>query len=400
MDYPLRFCVWELTLACNMRCLHCGSYAGRVRKDELPLDRALALVDELVDLGLERITLSGGEPLLRKGWEQIAGKLMDRGVRVGMISNGWYLRERLRSIVALKKWDVVAMSLDGLRMTHDAFRRTPGSYDRIVTGFRILRGAGIDTACITCVSRYNLPELDRLHDLLVSVGVKAWQIQPIFVGGRTREYQDMLLGPRELVEVASFMARKRKCSPLEVYPADPLGYCSRFEPYIRPEGWQGCGAGKYLAGIEANGDVKGCLSLLPERRGDNPFVEGNVNRTPLREIWENPENFAYTRRFDPAKAAGFCGTCPHVAGCQCGCTAMTYAATGSIYENPNCLYRELKLNGEEDPRTLVPMTPEFQEELLAYCKETRNRRLQADWALSRARRAALGKNPSPGPQLT
>jgi MoaA/NifB/PqqE/SkfB family radical SAM enzyme len=87
------YSVWELTMACNMRCLHCGSYAGKPREDELSQERALQLVDELTELGLKRITLSGGEPLLRPGWEEIAKKLIDNGVKVDiqrMVYRGKY----------------------------------------------------------------------------------------------------------------------------------------------------------------------------------------------------------------------------------------------------------------------------------------------------------------------
>jgi MoaA/NifB/PqqE/SkfB family radical SAM enzyme len=48
------YSVWELTMACNMRCLHCGSYAGKPREDELSQERALQLVDELVELRTEK----------------------------------------------------------------------------------------------------------------------------------------------------------------------------------------------------------------------------------------------------------------------------------------------------------------------------------------------------------
>ena len=74
-QYFPKYAVWELTFACNMRCRHCGSGAGGVRNrrhGELSTERALELCDELAALGNERITLSGGELLLRRDWDQIA----------------------------------------------------------------------------------------------------------------------------------------------------------------------------------------------------------------------------------------------------------------------------------------------------------------------------------------
>ena len=68
-NWKPRSVVWELTLACNLRCGHCGSRAGRKLPDELGTAECLDLVGQLEALGCELITLSGGEPTLRADWE-------------------------------------------------------------------------------------------------------------------------------------------------------------------------------------------------------------------------------------------------------------------------------------------------------------------------------------------
>jgi radical SAM protein with 4Fe4S-binding SPASM domain len=358
--------VWELTMACNMRCLHCGSYAGKPRGDEISQERALRLVDELVELGLRRITLSGGEPLLRPGWDEIGKRLMDQGVKTGMISNGWYIEENINKFTKAGKWDIVAMSLDGSRKTHDAFRRTPGSFDSILSSFKALKKNGIRTGCITCVSRFNFKELDLIHDVLVSHGVAAWQIQPLFPGGRLRENKDMMIESKELVELAKFIIRKRKVSPMNVFAADGIGYFSKYDSQFRPKGWAKCAAGLWNVGIEANGNIKGCLSLLPEALENNPFVEGNIKTQSLKEIWFDDEKFTYNRKIDLTKATGFCRECEHLNKCHAGCTSVSYFNTGELLNNPYCLHQEIKLNGEPEYETNVPMTDEFREQCSKY----------------------------------
>ena len=54
--YPEKV-VWETTFACNMRCLHCGTSAGKKRGDELTTQEGLDLIDELAGLGCKEITL-------------------------------------------------------------------------------------------------------------------------------------------------------------------------------------------------------------------------------------------------------------------------------------------------------------------------------------------------------
>ena len=72
------YCVWELTLACNQRCGHCGSRAGTPRPDELNTEECLQVVQSLAKLGCEVITLSGGEPTLRSDWYAIAREIQIR----------------------------------------------------------------------------------------------------------------------------------------------------------------------------------------------------------------------------------------------------------------------------------------------------------------------------------
>ena len=83
-----RNCVWELTLDCNLNCVHCGSSAGRARHAELSTEEALDVVRQLRDLGCELVTLSGGEPLLRPDWFAIARAIADSGMYVNMVPNG------------------------------------------------------------------------------------------------------------------------------------------------------------------------------------------------------------------------------------------------------------------------------------------------------------------------
>ena len=87
--------VWEITFACNMRCLHCGTSAGKKRPDELTTDEALRLIDELAELGTDNIALSGGEPLLREDWLLLARRIKERGMNPLMVTNGMAVTDKV-----------------------------------------------------------------------------------------------------------------------------------------------------------------------------------------------------------------------------------------------------------------------------------------------------------------
>lgn len=165
-DWKPRNCVWELTLACNLDCAHCGSRAGKVRRGELSLERCLEVADELADQGCELVTLSGGEPTLRKGWDRIAGRLAERGLYVNMVTNGVYRSDAARRDIAARARDAgmcnIAVSIDGPRAVHEVFRG-PGTFDSTLAAVAAFRDVGLPVAVLTTVSRLNLPLLEAVR---------------------------------------------------------------------------------------------------------------------------------------------------------------------------------------------------------------------------------------------
>src|SRR4051794_32451702 len=82
------YAVWEITLACDLACRHCGSRAGRERPDELTTAEALDLVEQIADLGTKEVTIIGGEAYLRSDWLDIVRACRKRGMDITMTSGG------------------------------------------------------------------------------------------------------------------------------------------------------------------------------------------------------------------------------------------------------------------------------------------------------------------------
>src|ERR1043165_9052749 len=72
--------VWEITLACDLKCLHCGSRAGRRRPNELSTAECLQVVDHLARLGTREVSLIGGESYLRRDWTEIVSAIRSHGM--------------------------------------------------------------------------------------------------------------------------------------------------------------------------------------------------------------------------------------------------------------------------------------------------------------------------------
>lgn len=355
--YP-RFVVWELTLACNMRCEHCGSAAGRARPDELTRDEMLRVCDDLGELGCERVTLLGGEPLIHPHWDAVARRIRDNGFRANVITNGWTLAdEGLCDRLAAAELSIVGVSVDGLERSHDKLRHKPGSFRRIVRGLELLGARGIPRAVATVVTNDSLDDLPELYGFLLEQGIKVWQLQIGNPLGRMQRDDPVLISPARLPELFDFITAKQAANrsgqaPLRVDIADNVGYYGAAEHGgIRRKAkgqafhWTGCHAGIQGMGLDSNGDVKGCQSLpsTPE------FIEGNLRERPLREIWEDPDGFAYTRRFDLSMLEGACARCSWGPLCKGGCTSAALAHTGCVGDNPICIHRVTELEAGLEP---------------------------------------------------
>ena len=339
-----RVVIWETTVACNFRCLHCEIAAGARRADELTTAEALLVCDALADLGCEQCNVSGGEPLLRKDWPLICQRLSNRGVRVSLISNGSLLDAATVRRAADHGVSGFALSLDGLQATHDRVRVWHGgdsAFAAVSTAARVVKTAKLSLAAITHINRWNLGELEAMHAVLREWDADLWQVQLGLPMGRLREIETpYMLQPAELPALAQVLCRLIQSGPRpRIAVTDTIGYYTACEPILRGRNsvWSGCYAGVLTLGIESNGDVKGC-SCLPQE-----FVAGNVRQRPLAEIWADESRFAYNTDWKEESLTGACATCPYRRVCRAGCTCLAYSVTGSIYENPYCLHRVLNM---------------------------------------------------------
>jgi MoaA/NifB/PqqE/SkfB family radical SAM enzyme len=215
-------CVWEVTLACNARCAHCGSRAGPPREGELSTQEACVLVGELAELGCECVTLSGGEPLLRADWSELAAVIRTRGMQTELITNGLLCRDQSEAI-ARAGFRSVSFSIDGPSKVHDALRCVPNCLDRVLSGAEALSTRGVRIGAVTQVNRLNLHELEETHEMLVENHFEGWQVQLTVPYGRAADQPGLCLRPEDLPELEAILLRIIARTPLFVQAADTIG---------------------------------------------------------------------------------------------------------------------------------------------------------------------------------
>ncbi|UCD16854.1 MAG: radical SAM protein [Candidatus Zixiibacteriota bacterium] len=349
--------IWEVTFACNMRCIHCGTGAGKMRPDELTTNEALALIDELTGLGAQEITLSGGEPLLRKDWRQLAERIKSNGVRSYIITNGYAVTPEDVDDFARLKFNDVGVSLDGTEKTHNFIRQHPKSWAQATNALKLMAENGEFLFCaVSQISNINLHELDEIRKILVDCGCRLWRIQLNTSTGRMKDYPDLVLSLDNYPVLIDEILELKRQDDVRIDVGENIGYYGcKGSALLDGSPYFGCYAGTRVAGIESDGNVKGCLSMPEE------FVEGNIRDSSFTEIWNRPGAFLYNRKFTRETADGFCRECRYLPLCRGGCTTTSVSATGRRADNPYCIYRFEHARGieSEDNEMIIKLLNRF-----------------------------------------
>lgn len=337
-EYVPEYAVWELTLRCNMRCLHCGSVAGKARKNELSIEECFRVADELLGLGCRQIAFIGGEIFFYRGWEKVARRMSDGGALVNIITNAYSLGDEEIAQIKEANLSNVGISLDGMEKNHDLIRGKKGAYQRVLSAFKRLNQAGIPIAVVTSLLDFNVADLEQIHDLLAAHPVEIWQLQIVTGMGNMAGRQEYLLHPARIGEITNFIREKRRAGALRVYAGDDIGYFDENEVYLRSRPgtisvWNGCQAGMRVVGIDSAGNVKGCESIYSDK-----FIEGNLREESLTDIWTKEGNFAYNRNFEVSMLTGACASCDKGSICRGGCRGSSYFSSGSLFESRYCSY--------------------------------------------------------------
>lgn len=338
------YCVWEITLACDLACRHCGSRAGRARPDELSTSECLDLVRQLAELDVKEVTLIGGEAYLRPDFAVIVRKLSELGIQTSMTTGGRGLTRELAQSARAAGLSAVSVSLDGLAATHDRLRGVAGSFDAALAAMEHCREAGLAVYNNTQINRLSMPELPRLLRVIAEHGSSAWQLQLTVPMGRAVDEPEVMLQPYDLLQLFPLLAELKPIADsagVIIFRGNNLGYFGPYETLFK--GWTAaghhasCGAALSTLGIEADGTVKGCPSL-----GTQQWGAGNVRDASLESIWERGKPMRYTRRRGIDDLWGYCRQCYYADVCRAGCTWMADMLLGKPGNNPYCHHRALE----------------------------------------------------------
>jgi radical SAM protein with 4Fe4S-binding SPASM domain len=332
-NYVLEKAILETTSRCNLFCLICGSDCRNINNpQELSAEEWCRVIGEMQALGLKEVFFSGGEPTLKPGLGEMIEYAASHGLGWGMVSNGFDIPQELFDLFAKRKPIAIGLSVDGTLDTHNTIRRNVYSFQMVEKTIGEFQKREIPFSIITTVHKMNWRELFQVANFVYERGIYGWQIQLAMPFGRMKENQNLLLSEEEFWQVCLMVQRIRKILPeVRIAAAD----CFAWAPAgtVREGRWEGCSAGLESLGIDALGNVRGCLSMT----GCQP--EGNIRQRSIAEIWRDETLFRYNRDFNAENTSAYCRQCPKIMRCRGGCNSQSYSMTEKLQQGVYCYFK-------------------------------------------------------------
>ncbi|MBO7336862.1 MAG: radical SAM protein [Lachnospiraceae bacterium] len=267
------FLIASITSKCNLHCAGCYSRCNHATVDSEPVSQLtdeewFRIFDEADDLGISFILLAGGEPMLRRGVIEAAGK--KKNILFPVFTNGTFMDDRYFELFDKSRNLIPIMSIEGKKEITDA-RRGTGIYDRLITNMDELQKRGLIFGASVTVTTENVKEVasDEFLDELSSRGCKAVifvEFVPV-----TDDSKELAPGDEEREYLKNEIARLRKERPDMVYISFPGDEKSS----------GGCvAAGRGFFHINSHGGAEPCPF--------SPYSDVNIKNSSLREAMHSP----------------------------------------------------------------------------------------------------------------
>jgi MoaA/NifB/PqqE/SkfB family radical SAM enzyme len=329
----------EITNACNLRCTMCDRWKwDSTPREELSNDDLFSLFDDLSNLGTQHILISGGEPLLRKGFKDIIRYITQKGIKVTVITNGVCLTEDIATTL-IQSDATIIISLDGsneeiyskIRGRKGLFSSITKNIDTLVRLRDINKKGYISIHFV--IQKHNLNDASSFFNLgkklkvdTISYGiVHGSHIPERDVGFDKEDYSKLKVIIKTLLDL------KEKEQNIQIDLRKEL--IALYDEQIQLQSLESgllvaelfrenpvpCLSLNYWALIDAFGDVYPCcyayfdnLDYESAQALRSQLCFGNIRETPFQKIWMGEKFNQFRQSMNPVKIdlyPSVCGNC-------------------------------------------------------------------------------------------
>ncbi len=335
---------WHITDECDQRCRHCYIFSGDSGKkpDSMEWGQIEDTFYNCLDFcevygRLPYFYLTGGDPILHPDFWRLLGLMRENGIPFTIMGNPFHLDDKI--CIEMKNYGCrkYQLSLDGLRETHDWFRK-PGSFDCTIEKIGCINRSGMKSVIMTTVSGANIAEVPGIIDEVVKAGADIFAFSRYVPSGGELDAAMTPQAYRALLAVCEEKFKAYEAAGCRTYfsKKDHLFTLydyetGQFTPPERERGmiYGGCNCGNCHLTILPTGDIYACRRVAGSR-------VGNVFEDRLADVWVTEmERYREYDKFEK------CSKCELLAWCR-GCPAVANGTSGSFYaKDPQC-WHEIK----------------------------------------------------------
>ncbi|CAA7601751.1 Coenzyme PQQ synthesis protein E [Acididesulfobacillus acetoxydans] len=342
--------VWNSTRTCNLKCRHCymdsnaEKYTGEMNTEE-----AKRFIDDLADFRVPVLLFSGGEPLIRPDFFELAEYTIQKGIRTTLSTNGTLITPEVARHLKAIGVGYVGISLDGLREVNDRFRGKEGAFEAAMHGIQNCVAAGQRVGLRFTINRHNYEELDNIFDFIEEEKIDRVCFYHLVYSGRGQKMMADDLTPEESREAMDIIIRRtedyeKRGLKKEILTVD--NHCDGVYLYLRALKQDPAQAERIYNLIALNGGNRSGMAFAEVDPYGNVHPDqftqhvsfGNVRERPFGEIWTDLSQpiLAGLKERKPL-LQGRCANCRFLDICNGNFRTRAEAVTGDFWaSDPAC----------------------------------------------------------------
>ena len=356
--------VWNSTRTCNLKCRHCYmSSDAKKYQNELTTAEAKQFIDDLADFNVPVLLFSGGEPLIRPDFFELADYAAKKGVRPTLSTNGTLITPE----VARKIKDIgvgyVGISLDGLREVNDKFRGKAGAFEAAMNGIKNCVAVDQRVGLRFTINHHNIQELENIFDFIEEENINRVCFYHLVYSGRGNQMMDEDVTAEESRRAMDIIIRRTRDFEERGLKKEILTVDNHCD-----------GVYMYLKALQEGKDelaqqIKKYIAMNGGNRSGMAFAEvdplgyvhpdqftqhhtfGNVRERKFGDIWQDTTNRIMAGLKDRKPLLkGRCSKCKFLDNCNGNFRTRAEARTGDFWESdPSCYLtdEEIGITGAE-----------------------------------------------------
>ncbi|MCI4453505.1 MAG: 12,18-didecarboxysiroheme deacetylase [Thermodesulfobacterium sp.] len=342
--------VWNVTKACNLRCIHCYASAdNRPAEDELTTEEGFRLLEDLAQFGCPVVLFSGGEPLVRPDIFDLIAYAVRLGLRAVLSTNGTLIDSACAK--ELKKFGLsyVGISLDGIGEVHDRFRGSRGCFEKVIQAIENCQREGLKVGLRFTINKFNAEEIPKVFDFVEEMKIPRICFYHLVYAGRGTKLMEYDLSHEETRKWVDYIIDRTKELHDKGHKVEVLTVDNHADGpylYLRMKREGNPRAEEVYQLLLMNGGNNsgvgiGCVSWDGEVHADQfwrHYSFGNVRKRPFSEIWMDTSDPLMAKLKEKKKhVKGRCAKCRFLEVCGGNFRVRAEAATGDTWApDPAC----------------------------------------------------------------